>query len=176
MFPASYVFPQIETMVPFLLQPKAAQSLVSGFQRRAIVAGSTESLANSERRPGESLHPLHAEEPSPRARLEVEVGQQGRQPAPFTLAFLLSQPARCRRRRPCPPPRAPDTVLALGPTVFFYVPCVPAKGNHLVFPDHSRATPEQALPVPVLLLPEILAVLLGPSSLPGCSSFRICPN
>lgn len=43
LFPASYVFPQIETMVPFLLQLKAAQSLASGSQWRAIVAGSTKS-------------------------------------------------------------------------------------------------------------------------------------
>lgn len=139
MFPASYVFPQIETMVPFLLQPKAAQSLVSGSQRRAIVAGSTESLANSERRPGESFHPLHAEEPSPRTRLEVEVGQQGRQPAPFTLAFLLSQPARCRWRRHVLP-LGPQTPSLLWVLLYFFM--------YLVF--QPKETTSCFLIIPVL--------------------------
>lgn len=152
LFPASYVFPQIETMAPFLLQLKAPRAWLLGLSGEPLLQAPLSLAANSERRPGKSLHPLHAEELHPGTRQEVEAGQQGRQPAPFTLAFLLSQPARCRWRHPCPPPQAPDTVLALGPPVLFYVPCAPAKGNHLVFPDDSRASPEQALPMPVLCL------------------------
>ena len=99
----------------------------------------------------------------------MEAGLCGRQPVPFTLAFLLRHPAR--RCWGCSRPRqpGPGAALTLASTALLYVPCAPAKGNHLLFPEYSHAFLEHVLFTP-LLPAEVLPVLQDPSPIPEFSS------
>lgn len=90
------------------------------------------------------------------------MGQHGRQPAPFTLAFLLCHPAQCCWGFSHPCQSGPNTALTLAPIALLCVTCVLAKGNHLLFPEHSHAFLKHALFMP-LLSTEILPVLQGSS-------------
>ena len=93
-------------------------------------------VTNTDRRLGKSLHPLNAEQLILGTRWEIEAGQHGRQPAPFTLAFLLPEAAWAAAGAQASPAWL-TPILPLAPTALFHVPHAPAKGNHLaswIFP------------------------------------------